>query len=43
MDVPTRWQMVRGEMFPICLASLMGSATRSSLHMGTSSTENENL
>ena len=43
IDVPTRWQNVRGAILPICLASLMGNATRSSLHMGTSSTEKENL
>ena len=34
IDVPTRWQSVRGEILPICLASLMGNATRSSLHIG---------
>ena len=43
MEVPTREQMVSGGMLLICLASFKGKATRSSLQIGISSQERENL
>jgi hypothetical protein len=42
-EFPTRVQIVRGSMFPNCRANLEGKQTKSSLHMGTISTEYVNL
>src|SRR6266851_4871737 len=42
-ELPTRVQTVNGSMFPSCRASFGGKQTRSSLHMGTISTEYVNL
>ena len=39
MELPTREHSVKGLMFAICLASLGGMHTRSSLHIGMISTE----
>src|SRR3569833_343908 len=43
MAVPILWHSTMGDMFPIFLASGMGRATRSSLHIGTISTEKANF